>query len=286
VSKFSRRSFLKRSLGFADNRQAVPDTALVCVFLRGGADTLNILVPYGDDDYYKARQTIAIGRPGTKYSEGGSALYGLDTNSDLLSVSGRSTLDLLLKVEKMRGGKGVLDLAHYPQSQLAGGLREVARLIKAQVGLRVACLELGGWDTHFVQGGAQGMQARAIAELFQGLAAFEQDLLACRQSYVVLVLTEFGRRVYENVSLGTDHGRGFAFMALGSKINGGKIYGHWPGLQEQESDYLLGPSGMRVLIDYRNVLSEILGNLCGVKESEGVFPGLKESAPLGLVAPD
>ena len=101
----------------------------------------------------------------------------------------------------------------------------MARLVKARVGLEVACLDLGNWDTHFFQGGSSGQQAELIWQLACGLAAFDADLSSHRERMTTLVMTEFGRRIYENGSLGTDHGRGFAMMAMGHGINGGKVLG-------------------------------------------------------------
>ena len=160
--------------------------------------------------------------------------------------------------------------ADYPSDSFGSGLREIARLIKANMGLEVACVDLGGWDTHFFQGTTAGLQAGAIDELARGLAAFDADLKSYHSRVKTMVMTEFGRRVYENGSLGTDHGRGFAMMAIGEKINGGRVIGEWPGLIEEESD---GPGGLRIRYDYRSVLSEILVRVLGCRGVAKVFPG-------------
>jgi uncharacterized protein (DUF1501 family) len=139
------------------------------------------------------------------------------------------------------------------------------------VGLEAACVDLGGWDTHFFQGAAVGQEARLIAELAGGLAAFDADLARIRGQVTTLVMTEFGRRVYENASLGTDHGRGFAMMALGGRIRGGRVLGEWPGLNENDP-LDPGPGGLDILIDYRSVLAEILGNIVGHPSLDAVFP--------------
>jgi uncharacterized protein (DUF1501 family) len=171
--------------------------------------------------------------------------------------------------------------AVYPDDDFGAGLREVARLVKAGVGLEVACIDLGGWDTHFFQGAVDGLQASQIDLLARGLAAFDADLSRERERVTVIVMTEFGRRIYENGSLGTDHGRGFAMIAIGGRIRGGKVHGKWPGLEEEAMD-LLGPGGLKIEIDYRSVLAEVLGGAMGNRNLSQVFPGFQPQT-IGLV---
>jgi uncharacterized protein (DUF1501 family) len=178
--------------------------------------------------------------------------------------------------------------ALYSDDSFSQGLKEIARLIKAQVGLEVACLDLGGWDTHFFQGGTSGLQADLIRQLAGGLAAFDRDLGAQSDRVMTLVMTEFGRRTYENSSLGTDHGRGFALFALGGLVKGGKVHGRWPGLVEESSSQTdslnpVGPSGLKVLIDYRSVLAEVLTKFIGHRDVSQVFPNFYAEI-VGVVA--
>src|SRR4029078_12640615 len=104
---------------------------------------------------------------------------------------------------------------------------------------------------------------------------------------MTLVMREFGRRTYENSSLGTDHGRGFALFALGGRVNGGKVHGRWPGLVEESSSQTdslnpVGPSGLKVLVDYRSVLAEVLTRFLGHRDVNQVFAGFRPEA-VGLV---
>jgi uncharacterized protein (DUF1501 family) len=400
VAKIPRRDFL-RQLAFAPRKTSDKATALVCVFLRGGADTLNMLIPTGDELYYSSRPTLAIAAPGKGKKADESALkldqfyalhprmaplldlyhggklafiqgvgsdnpsgshfeaqdqmehglaygqkigggwlgrflqqanvqhsplcavcigpsvpeslrgapsasamrtvddiqlhttlqeqsvitnalaklYGADAS--LLNRSGLDTLDLLnklrdLKLVKYQPAAG----ADYPKGDFGSGLREIARLIKANVGLRVACLDVGGWDTHFFQGSAQGVQAENIDVLAKGLAAFQKDLGTAPGQVCTLVMTEFGRRTYENSSLGTDHGKAFAMMAMGSHIRGGTVYGAFPGLKQQESD-VLGPSGLGIQFDYRSVFSEVLETMDS-GHHDRVFPQF-QSTRVGFI---
>jgi uncharacterized protein (DUF1501 family) len=234
-------------------------------------DELQIKTPSGD--------TAAV-------SSALSALYGAEIG--VLSQPGKTTLDLLQRVETLRhtdykpeGG------AVYPDDSLGKGLKEIARLVKSSVGLEVACLDLGGWDTHFFQGGASGQQADLIWQLARGLAAFDADLTGYRDRVTTLVMTEFGRRTYENGSLGTDHGRGFAMFAMGTRINGGKILGKWSGLAEEPTPgtstlSIPGPSGLKVVFDYRSVLAEVLNEILGQRDLNAVFPNFHPE-PVGLV---
>jgi len=215
-----------------------------------------------------------------------SAMYGAELG--VLSQPGKTTLDLLKRVETLRGTEYKPEGgAVYLDDSFSQGLKEVARLVKASVGLEVACLDLGGWDTHFFQGGPSGQQADLIWQLARGLAAFDADLVSYRSRVTTLVMTEFGRRVYENGSLGTDHGRGFAMFAMGQRINGRKVHGKWPGLVEEETPgsntlSIAGPSGLKVLFDYRSVLSEVLIDILGHHDVNQVFPNFHPE-PVGLV---
>jgi uncharacterized protein (DUF1501 family) len=215
-----------------------------------------------------------------------STLYGAEVG--MVGQSGKATLELLQKVESLRGSTYLPSGgAAYLDDSFSQGLKEIARLIKARVGLEVACLDLGGWDTHFFQGNVSGLQADLIHQLAGGLAAFDKDLGAQRDQVVTLIMTEFGRRTYENGSLGTDHGRGFALFALGGRVKGGRVHGRWPGLVEEsfsQTDALnpVGPSGLKVLIDYRSVLAEVLTGFLGQRDVNQVFPNFHSEA-VGLI---
>jgi uncharacterized protein (DUF1501 family) len=216
-----------------------------------------------------------------------SAMYGAEIG--VLNQPGKSTLDLLKRVETLRGTEYKPEGgAVYLDDSFAQGLKEVSRLVKASVGLEVACLDLGGWDTHFFQGGSNGQQAELMWQLASGLAAFDADLIGHRSRVTTLVMTEFGRRIYENGSLGTDHGRGFAMIAMGHGVNGGKVHGKWPGLAEEEAPgsnalSIAGPSGLKVLFDYRSVLAEVITNVLGHRDVNHVFPNFHPE-PVGLVS--
>ncbi|MBI5366781.1 MAG: DUF1501 domain-containing protein [Planctomycetes bacterium] len=199
-----------------------------------------------------------------------TALYA--TGDDPLTVAGRETLEVMQAVQQLVNEPFAPGHAReFPYGHFEHCLMQVARLITADVGLEAACVDLGGWDTHFIQGAAAGGMADRIGELAQGLAAFRTRLGERFGRVCVVVMTEFGRRIYENASLGTDHGRGGVMFLLGGGIVGGKVYADWPGLEAADRD---GPGDLRVTTDYRAVLAEVLERRLGNDRGAAVFPGV------------
>lgn len=170
-----------------------------------------------------------------------------------LGRAARDTLEALHRIESLRGTPyWPAGGTAYPDGDFGRGLRQVARLIKARVGLEAAAIDLGGWDSHLAQ---DTLIEPLIRTLSQGVAAFHRDLGEAMATTSVVVMTEFGRRVRENASLGTDHGRGSAMFVLGGGVRGGRMAGDWPGL---EVDVLEGPGDVPVVHNYRDVLAPVL----------------------------
>ncbi len=155
---------------------------------------------------------------------------------------------------------------------LSKSLSSIARLSKMDVGLSVACLDHGGWDTHEGQSGRFNNQ---VKQLSQGLTAFHQDMLASNRPVITVVMTEFGRRLRANKSGGTDHGHGACWMVVGDTVHGGNLYGAWPGLSTEKLDQGVD---LAVTTDYRALLYEVL-NASGLVTSN-VFPEWKNERPL------
>jgi uncharacterized protein (DUF1501 family) len=173
--------------------------------------------------------------------------------------------------------------AVYPDTPPARALRDVARLIKARVGMRAACVDVGDWDMHAGLGTAVAGQKMYthLAELAAALAAFASDLGPDGLANVTLLtLSEFGRRVAENGSRGTDHGHGNAMLVLGGGVRGGRVFGRWPGL----APAALAAGDLAATTDYRAVIGELLQQRCGVGSLAEVFPGVTPAA-LGVAAP-
>lgn len=170
--------------------------------------------------------------------------------------------------------------AAYPSSAYGQALRQIAQLVKADVGLEVAFAESGNWDHHANEGGATGQIATRLDDFGRGIAALTRDLGDRMQDVVILTMSEFGRTVAENGNRGTDHGHGNAMMVIGGAVQGGRIYGRWPGLApEQRHDR----RDLAITTDFRAVFNEVVRGHLGLTDTRTVFPGFAApAAPLGL----
>ena len=170
--------------------------------------------------------------------------------------------------------------ASYPAGKFSVGLKQIARLIKADVGLEIAFSEIEGWDTHVAEGGATGQLANRLRELGNGLAAFYQDLGDRMEDVVLVTLSEFGRTARENGNRGTDHGHANVMFVIGPRVRGGKVYGRWPGLAPE---VLYEGRDLNLTTDYRSVCSEILARHMGQRDVTKIFPSFRASSPMGLI---
>ncbi len=386
-------------LAFSPKHQAPRGDVLVSIFLRGGADALNMIVPHGEDAYYTARPQLAIPRPdasggdpkaldldgffgihpalspllpifqggqltavhatgsphdsrshfeamsfmerGTPGEQGmttgwiGRHLGTLDTGngSPIRAVGWGTAVQAALRgpispvaiksiVDYHLGGdekaaaamlnslnslyaldseslhasaeatKSAIEVVAsinyasyipqngttYPETDFTMALRQTAALIRADVGLEAACIDLGGWDTHVNQGGAEGTQAQLMTQLSEGLAAFHADLGPDMQKVSVVVMSEFGRRVEENGGIGTDHGHGGAMLLMSGNLNKGPVVANWPGLAP---DVLDRGEDLAITIDYRDILSELLTSRLNNPLINEIFPDFTTNS-LGL----
>jgi uncharacterized protein (DUF1501 family) len=192
----------------------------------------------------------------------GDALHGAGQD-------GFAAIDLLKKVapNTYKPAFG----AKYPNDSFGRSMRQVAQLIKADVGLEIAFVEIGGWDTHANQGAATGALANRLTEFGGGLAALHRDLDNKMSDVLILTMSEFGRTARQNGNRGTDHGHGTAFFALGGSVNGGKVLGSWPGLSP---DKLFECRDLEITTDYRDFFAEACVRHMGVDVGAlgGVFP--------------
>ncbi len=361
------------------------DNVLVVIFLRGGADGLNMAAPYVEDDYYRSRPTVALQKPGPgsgrlidldgyfglhpslgglkplwddrqlaiihavgsgdqtrSHFEAMSTMErGLSTEAEagagggwlgrhLLTTPGKNTplravslsdympdslggalgaaamqslsdfrlsssdSDVFAALSGLYSGGGdvMTQAGHdtlavlksladkdpsgykpdhgtiYPENSLGRSLKEVAFLIKRDLGLEVACMDSQLWDTHVAQGAAVGWQAALLKDLGDAVGAFFQDLGRLKDRVTLVIQTEFGRRIEENAGFGTDHGRGSVMFAAGGRVKGG-LHGRWPTLAPDKRE---GPGDLRVMNDYRDVLAEILIKRLYTADPAKVFP--------------
>ena len=171
--------------------------------------------------------------------------------------------------------------AEYPRTGYGEALRQIAQLVKADVGLEIAFAEAGGWDTHANQGSSVGELARRLDDFGRGIAALTRDLGDRMADVVILTMSEFGRAVAENGNRGTDHGHGNAMLVIGGEaVRGGKVYGRWPGLaREQRYD----GRDLAVTTDFRSVFAEVVRGHLGVTDTRGIFPGFTQADRLGFL---
>lgn len=173
----------------------------------------------------------------------------------------RNALDALQQAAQISETEYV-PAAEYPDGGYSGSLREIARIIKAGVGLRIACVDIGGWDTH----SDQGTLADRVADFADPLAAFLTDLGEQINDVTVITTSEFGRRIYQSDSGGTDHGYGTCSLVLGGGVNGGQYFANNFDLSMDED------GNVAKNIDYRDLFSELIYKRLGVANLGTVFP--------------
>jgi len=202
-------------------------------------------------------------------------LYALSDSTAKPSVSGRQALDAVDYLAVANPGQyPVQNNAVYPNTTFGNRLKEAAQMIKAGIGLQMACVDLGGWDHH---SSIAALMPPLLDELSKSLLAFHDDLGSLMNKVTLVTMTEFGRRVKENSSGGTDHGSGSAMFMMGGSVIGGKVYSEWPGL----ADANLFNGDLDVTIDYRTVLNELMQKRAHDSNIEGQFPGFTSGPWLG-----
>ena len=195
-------------------------------------------------------------------------LYATE-DGDLMGTAAHGSfeaIELLKKADPARYRPTV----DYPQGGFSRSMRQIAQLIKADVGLEVAFADVGGWDTHVGQGASQGQLANRLRELAAGIRAFRDDLDDLMEDVVILTMSEFGRTVRENGSGGTDHGHANCMLVLGGGVRGGRILGPWPGLEREQ---LYEGRDLAITSDFRDVFSEVIEGHLGTRNPARVFPG-------------
>jgi uncharacterized protein (DUF1501 family) len=198
----------------------------------------------------------------------------------LLKSTGREAFDAVKMLKDSNPGTYTpANGAEYPRSGFGDAMRQIAQLIKADLGLEVAFTELGGWDTHVQQMQAGQLPAR-LDDLAKGLAAFYTDMGEHMSDVVVMTMSEFGRAVRENGNRGTDHGHGNSMMIFGGPVKGGKVYGKWPGL---ESSQLWQNRDLAITTDFRDVFAEVVTGHLGAKDLTPIFPGYSYKGKVGFL---
>jgi uncharacterized protein (DUF1501 family) len=215
------------------------------------------------------------GETGQAVQGGFEAMYSQTVN-DALRGAGKETFDAMKLLKRVNPAqyKPSPD-AVYPRGAFGDRLRQVAQLIKSDIGLEIAFTDIGGWDTHANQGSSQGQLATRLTEFAQGLSALHTDVKERADDVVILTMTEFGRTARENGNRGTDHGHASVMFALGGSVKGGKVYGKWPGLKSHQ---LYEGRDLAITTDFRDVFAELAKKHLGATDLNAIFPGYQINA--------
>jgi uncharacterized protein (DUF1501 family) len=267
--KSTRDGWLNRCLHAREHREATPFRAVALApqlprSLQGTAQALAIgqLGQFG----------IRAGTESDRVAASFEAEYAAAADR-VLNETGRDAFEAirLLKTadpSKYRPANG----AQYPRSAYGEALRQIAQLVKADVGLEIAFAETGNWDHHVNEGASAGQLAQRLDDFARGIAAFTTDLGERMADVLVLTMSEFGRAVAENGNRGTDHGHGNAMIAAGAGVRGGKVYGKWPGLETHQR---FEGRDLAVTTDFRDVFAEVAVRHLGIADAAGIFPGYR-----------
>jgi len=216
---------------------------------------------------------FSVGGRGPKPSPVASAFEAMyDHSSDaVLHSTGEETFEAVKMLKAADPAKyAPAPNANYPKGRFGDSLRQLAQLIKANLGVQVAFADIGGWDHHVNEGATEGQLANVLTDFSQSLAAFWTDLGNLGEDTVVITMSEFGRTARENGNRGTDHGHANVMFVLGGPVKGGKVYGRWPGLDQSQ---LYEGRDLALTTDFRQVIGEAVARHMGNKNLAEVFPG-------------
>jgi len=200
------------------------------------------------------------------------AMYAQSVDS-VLHGTGQETFDAVKMLKSADPSKyAPAPGADYPRGRFGDSLRQLAQLIKANLGVQVAFADIGGWDHHVNEGNTQGQLANVLGDFSQSLAAFWTDLGDLGEDTVVVTMSEFGRTARENGNRGTDHGHANVMFLLGGPVKGGKVYGRWPGLEQEQ---LYEGRDLAITTDFRRVLGESVYRHVGNQKLSEVFPNFE-----------
>jgi uncharacterized protein (DUF1501 family) len=215
---------------------------------------------------------FSVGGRGPQTSPISNAFQAMyDESSDaVLHGTGQETFEAVKMLKaadpsKYQPAAGV----DYPKSPFGNSLKQVAQLMKANLGVEAAFSDIGGWDTHQNQGNINGQLANRLKEFSDTIAAFWKDMGDDAENITLVTMSEFGRTARQNGTGGTDHGHANVMFVLGGQVKGGKVYGKWPGLANEQ---LNEGRDLAVTTDFRRVLGEATYKTLGAKNLELVFP--------------
>ncbi|HUB31004.1 MAG TPA: DUF1501 domain-containing protein [Terracidiphilus sp.] len=202
------------------------------------------------------------------------AMYG-DSGDRIFHPAGEETFEAVKMLRAADPGQYTPSAgADYPNSEFGNNMKQIAQLLKANLGVEAAFTDISGWDTHQNQGSVNGQLANRLKDFSDSIAAFWRDLGDGAGNVTVVTMSEFGRTARENGTGGTDHGHANAMFVLGGEVKGGKVYGKWPGL---DNDQLNEGRDLALTTDFRDVLGEVVSSTLGASNLDVVFPGARLS---------
>jgi uncharacterized protein (DUF1501 family) len=268
-SKSTQSGWLNRAVGLLGHESATPFRAV----------SLTSSLPrsfYGDNETLAINnlQEFAVQMRGNPLasnlaSKSFESLYD-QTSSKLLSKTGKESFDAMkmLNVNNLKNYQPAAGIV-YPNSALGNSLKQIATLIKMDIGMEVAFAESGGWDTHFNQGAANGTLARNLKDFSDSIDAFWKDMSAYQDDVTVMTMTEFGRTAHQNGTGGTDHGRASCLFVLGNDVQGGKVYNNIKTLAKED---LEDGRDLPVSTDFRSVFSSVANGHLKINNNKALFP--------------
>jgi uncharacterized protein (DUF1501 family) len=217
--------------------------------------------------------SFAVGGRGPTPSPAASAfqaMYG-ESGDQIFHATGEETFEAVKMLHdanpaQYKPAAGI----EYPNNEFGNNMKQIAQLLKSNLGVEAAFTDVGGWDTHQNQGGVNGQLADRLREFSSAIAVFWQDMGDDAENITLVTMSEFGRTARQNGTGGTDHGHANAMFVLGGSVKGGKVYGRWPGLANEQ---LNEGRDLAVTTDFRNVLGEAVSKSIGARNLEMVFPG-------------
>lgn len=203
--------------------------------------------------------------------EGEDGMQPREEDAGEVIVSGKVTIETLRRFREIIA-ESKKSRHNYPDDKFGRGLERIAQVLAAGEELEIAGIDLPGWDHHVSQGDIKGRYSKKLRNMSASLSAFCEHLGPRLETTSILLMTEFGRTVAENGSLGTDHGHGGGMLLIGGGIKGGEVHGEWRGLKP---DNLYQGRDLPVTTDFRDVMSEVLRGGLGFKAPRDFFPGYR-----------
>ncbi|MGA8671835.1 MAG: DUF1501 domain-containing protein [Terracidiphilus sp.] len=271
--KSTQDGWLNRALQAEDARCHCTHTPFRAVSL--GADVPRTLAGSVPAIALSNLNSFAVGGRGPAPSPAASAfeaMYG-DSGDRIFHPAGEETFEAVKMLRTANPGQYTPTVgADYPNSEFGNNMKQIAQLLKANLGVEAAFTDVSGWDTHQNQGSVNGQLSNRLKDFSDSISAFWRDLGDSAANVTLVTMSEFGRTARENGTGGTDHGHANAMFVLGGEVKGGKVYGRWPGL---DNDQLNEGRDLALTTDYREVLGEVVSRTLGASNLEQVFPGAR-----------